>query len=95
MTTTTAVSAAVDAWTLAYTASGAVTVVLQHVGPGQDLKVRIGASVTTGDALTSAAEFMYPREARSFTLANGDKIMVSPAQPSTSGGVAIPVIVRG
>ena len=95
MTAHTAVSAALDAWTLAYTASGAVTVALQHVGPQGELLVRIGSSATTGDAATAPAEYMFPREVRSFTLANGDKIYVRPVVSAALASVsAIPVIVR-
>lgn len=82
-TTTTAVTAATgDAWTLAYTAGASVTIYIQNRSPGGDLLVRCGASTATDDAPGAAAEVLYPREGRSITLANGDKVHVRPTGPN-------------
>lgn len=89
-TTTTAVTAeAGDAWTLAYTAAGTITVYVQNRSPGGDLLVRCGASTATDDDPDAAAEILYAREGRSIALASGDKVHVRP-----TGASDVSLIVR-
>lgn len=81
-TTTTAVTAATgDAWTLAYTAAGGVTIYIKNRSVGGDLLIRCGSATATDDAPGAAAEVLYPREGRSITLATGDKVHVRPTGP--------------
>lgn len=89
MATTTVVTAAADAWTLAYTAAGAVSGIVQPKQGGIHVLMRIGASVTTGDAADAAAEMITAGEARDVSLANGDKVLVRPI-----GGESTKVVVR-
>jgi hypothetical protein len=89
MATTTAVTAAAGAWTLAYTAAGTVSGIVQPVQGRFHIMMRIGASAVIGDALTAAAELVTAGEARQVTLASGDKVFVRPV-----GDEAVSVIVR-
>jgi len=75
-------------WTLLYTASGDITITLQNQTPASSIKVRIGASAATTDALTSAADVVQPYEVRALTLANGDKVIAAPVQ-AIAGAVNI------
>ena len=72
--TTTALPAGV--WTSLYTASVPITITLQNVGVAV-LRVRIGITVTTGDALTAAYDVLQPGELRSVTLVMSDVVMAA------------------
>lgn len=81
MTTMSTVTAPAGAWTLAYTAGAGGEITLQPRSPGDELLVRIGASVTVNDASNAAADVMQPREFRAYTVASGDKVLLRPAGP--------------
>lgn len=89
MATTTTVAVPAGEWTLAYTAAGTVTGVVQAAPGGIEVMMRIGSGVLVGDALTAAAEWITPGEARPVDLASGDKVFVRPV-----GERATTVIVR-
>ena len=82
VTQNTVTAEAGDAWTLAYTAGGTVTLTMQNRSPGGDLLVRVGASTATSDAAGAGAEVLYPREVRSIPLSSGDKVHVRPTGES-------------
>lgn len=64
-----------DAWTLLYTAAGAVTVHVQAKAPTNGLLVRVGSGTATSDSADASAEYLNPRApAVAFVLATGDKI---------------------
>lgn len=84
--TTTALPA--GEWTDVYTAAGAITITLQNLS-ACDVKLRIGASVATSDALTAAHDMIFPREIRSIVLATGDKIIACPINDSIAGKVNV------
>lgn len=84
MSTMSTVTAAAAEWTLAYTASAAVSVVLQSMAASDPIRVRIGATAGTGDALDAAAFLLMPFELRTLPLANGDKLLLAPHRSTSS-----------
>lgn len=84
MSTMSTVTAAAAEWTLAYTAGAAVSVVLQSMAASDPIRVRIGGSVATSDALDSAAFLLMPFELRTFVVANGDKVLLAPHRSTSS-----------
>lgn len=78
MTAMTATAAPAAAWTLVYTAAGAVTINAHNPSNSTKLRVRIGAAVVIGDALTSASIILQCEDTKPYTLAIGDKVMVQP-----------------
>lgn len=86
-------AAAGDAWTLAYTAAGTVTLYVQNRSHSRDLLVRIGASTATSDSADAPADLMLPNESRAFPLVTGEKVHVRP-QGAADNDVDIPVVLR-
>lgn len=86
MTAMTNVAVPVDEWTLAYTASGSVTLGIQNRGSG-DMLVRIGTTAATTDDAGAAADVLMPGETRSYPLINTDKVILRPLR-ATSGALA-------
>lgn len=78
-----------DAWTLVYTAAGAVTLFLQNRSSSVDLLIRISASATTGDATTAAAEILFARDDRSIPLASGDKVYARHNVATVPGSLSV------
>lgn len=66
-------------------AAGPTSVTVQNLTPGSDLKIRIGTSVSTGDALSAAADILRPFEHRTLTIAATDSILASPVTPGVAG----------
>jgi len=70
-------------------AAGPTSATVQNLSPGSDLKIRIGSSVSTGDALSAAADVLRPFEHRSLTIAATDSILATPVTPGMSGLVNV------
>lgn len=87
MTTMATVAVPADEWTLAYTASGTITVGLCNRG-SHDLLVRIGTGVATSDAADTAADVLHPGEVRTYPLVNTDKVLLRPLQAGVGAGRA-------
>ena len=68
-------------------AAGPTSATVQNLSPGSDLK--IGSSVSTGDALSAAADVLRPFEHRSLTIAATDSILATPVTPGMSGLVNV------
>lgn len=87
MATTTSVAVPVSVapsaiWTLIYTAAGTVNLVIQNRSNSEEMLVRVGSATAADDSADAAAEFLYPRESRTFALVSGDKVH---ARPLSSG----------
>ncbi len=87
--TTNVTAAAGAAWTLAYTASGTVTIGLQNRHTNSNVLVRVGASAAVGDSPDAAAMLLFPNEYRPLSIVSGDKVFVR----STSGESATVVVL--
>lgn len=86
-------AAAGATWTLAYTASGTVTLYVQNRSTSLDLLVRIGASTATSDSADAPADLMMPNEVRAFPLVSGEKVHVRP-RGEVGAAQSAPVVLR-
>jgi hypothetical protein len=71
-------------WVSVYSTAAAATLTLQNVG-GQAMRIRIDANAATSDAANSAALVLNAWEVRTYTVASGDKVMVSMFDPTMTG----------
>lgn len=84
MATMTKTAVNVGAWTVVYTAAGAITITLQNLDGATPMKVRIGTAVVVGDSLEAAADVLLPLDLRAYTLAISEVVMVQPVRSSSS-----------
>lgn len=87
--TTNVTAVAGAAWTLAYTAAGAVTIGVQNRHKNSEVLVRVGASAATGDSPDASALLLFPNEYRTLTLANGDKVFTRPLSADENAIVVV------
>lgn len=85
MTTMSTVAAPAGEWTLAYTASGTITIGLHNRGTAVML-VRIGTTAATTDGADDPADALLPGETRSYPLVNTDKVIVRPSHDFAGAG---------
>lgn len=64
-------------WTLVHTAALDGPITIQNLATDSGLRVRIGASVATTDAMTDPYHMLQPMESRRFgDIKTGDKVLI-------------------
>lgn len=77
MSSTTKVAVPAGEWTVAYTASGTVSITIQNLSRAIALRMRIGTAVTTGDSLDDPYMLLNPGDRIGLALINTDKVLLN------------------